>query len=33
MQNNAMASTTDILIFSLEEVFGEPLNKSWMMPF
>jgi hypothetical protein len=33
MQNNAMASTKDILMFSLEEVFGELLNKSQIMPF
>jgi hypothetical protein len=33
MQNDAMASTTNILMLSLKEVFGEPLNKSWIVPF
>jgi hypothetical protein len=33
MQNDASASTTDILMLSLEEVFGEPLNKLQILPF
>jgi hypothetical protein len=33
MQNDAMASTTDTLMLSLEEVLGEPLNKLWIVPF
>jgi hypothetical protein len=33
MQNDAMASTTDISMSSLEEVFGKPLNKTQIVPF